>query len=274
MYRKTISAIAVAIVSIACASELAQAQETIRLKVLSMNIKEGGKMAGYRTSAFADVIKQYDPDVVAMQEVHDRTFFVGGRAWTTELAEAAGMYPLYCKSFDYSGGGFGVAVMTKYPFFASEYIVSPMSTYPSENVKPGRKPEDRSTGWVYMSLPDGNVVRVGSTHLSVENDIIIKNMFDVNKKIFAEDTVTPTLLIGDYNAVPGSDQIVYFLRKWQDVSEEIGPTIPSDKPKQKLDYIMGYPKGGWKLEKYEIIAREDLSDHCFIYAEVSYIPVK
>ena len=32
---------------------------------------------------------------------------------------------------------------------------------------------------------------------------------------------------------------------------------------------MGYPKK-WKYRKYEIIARPDLPDHCFVMADVIY----
>lgn len=236
------------------------AQDKLSLKVLSMNIKEGGKYASYKIAPFAEVIKENAPDVVALQEVHNNTSLNGNVWWTAELARETGMFPYFCKSFDYNGGGFGVALLTRYPFFKAQYIVSVME---------GAK-EPRATGWVYMGLPDGNVVRVGSVHLAVESECIISNMADVNKNILAEDTVTPTLLIGDFNAQPGSDQIIYFTRKWQDVSSEIGPTIPSDNPTTKLDYIMGYPKGNWSLDSYQVIAREDMSDHCFILAEVSF----
>lgn len=258
--KKTLFVLAASICVLAAASPLLSAQNTIRLKILSMNIKQGGVTAGYRTEPFAEIIREHNPDVVALQEVHNNTLLNGRVYWTAELARETGMFPYFCKSFDYSGGGFGVALLTRYPFYSAQYIVSVME---------GAK-EPRATGWAYMSLPDGNTVRVGSVHLAVESECIITNMADVNKNILAEDTETPTLLIGDFNAQPDSDKIVYFKRKWQDVSSAIGPTIPSDNPTSKLDYIMGYPKGGWNLDSYEVIAREDMSDHCFILAEVSF----
>lgn len=236
----------------------ASAQSTVSLRVLSMNIKQGGVEAFYRTAPYAEVIKKYNPDVVALQEVHHCTSYILGKDWTGNLAAETGMYPYFCKSFDYAGGAFGVALLVRYPFFKAQTIVSVME---------GAK-EPRSTGWVYLALPDGNVLRVGSVHLAVENECIVSNMADLNKKFFAEDEKTPSLLIGDFNSKPGSDPYIYFRRKWQDVGEAMGPTIPSDAPKYKLDYIMGYPKGDWELVDYEVIARTDLSDHCFIMADV------
>lgn len=257
MLRKTMTVLAVLCLCGICAVNT-YAQKTVSVRVLSMNIKEGGKFASYRTAPFAEIIREYNPDVVALQEVHQNTLYNGNKDWTALLAEETGMFPYFCRSFDYAGGGFGVAVLSKYPFFKSEYIVSVME---------GAR-EPRATGWVYMAMPDGNVLRLGSVHLAVENECIISNMADLNKKFFANDTETPALLIGDYNSLPDSDQHIYFKRKWQDVGKEIGPTIPSEKPNKKLDYIMGYPKGKWEMVHYEVIARPDMSDHCFIVADV------
>ena len=91
----------------------------------------------------------------------------------------------------------------------------------------------------------------------------------MNKKMFVQDKRTPSLLIGDFNAREDSDQIKYAKNTWQEIGEGTGFTIPSDKPNRKLDYVMGYPKK-WKSTKYEIIARPDLSDHCFVMADVIY----
>lgn len=230
------------------------------LKILSMNIKEGAKFADHKAAPYAEIILEEKPDFVALQEVDYCTVRNGGIDWLNDLAQATGMMPYYCKSFDYQGGGYGVAILSKYPFYKAEKIVS---------VIEGAK-EPRATGWVYVCLQSGQIVRVGSTHLALESaEITTKNMADVNKKIFAEDTTTPTLLIGDYNAAPDSDPIEYFKLKWSCVSSGIGNTIPSDKPTRCLDYIMGYPKAVWTMKSHKILARPDLSDHCFIVATVS-----
>lgn len=129
--------------------------------------------------------------------------------------------------------------------------------------------EDRATGWIYIMLPSGAKVRVASTHLALESSqITIRNIADVNKNIFAEDTQTPTLLIGDFNATPDSDAITYARNKWQNIITDNIFTLPSDDPDTRLDYVMGYPKS-WECTHYEVIARPDLSDHCFIVADVT-----
>jgi endonuclease/exonuclease/phosphatase family metal-dependent hydrolase len=106
-------------------------------------------------------------------------------------------------------------------------------------------------------------------HLSLESSqLTIQHFATVNKAFFAEDTTTPALLIGDYNATQGSDPINYVKNKWQDVIPNLGYTIPATGPTSQLDYVMGYPKGAWTCIKSEVLARSDMSDHCFIVADV------
>lgn len=47
----------------------ANAGERIRLRVMSMNIKEGAAYASHKAAPYAELIKKYDPDVVCLQEV-------------------------------------------------------------------------------------------------------------------------------------------------------------------------------------------------------------
>lgn len=235
------------------------AGQTISLRVMSMNIKEGASYASNESKPYADLIMEYDPDFVCLQEVDYKTIRNGKRDWLNEVAKQCGMFPYYCKSFSYQGGGFGTAILSKYPFFkAFKTVFSAAGTR-----------EDRASGWVYVQLPSGMTVRVATTHLALETaDITTKHIASVNSAIFADDTTTPTLLVGDFNATPDSDPIKYAKIKWQEIAPGQGFTIPSSGPNRQLDYVMGYPKQ-WKFSKYEILARPDLSDHCFIIADVS-----
>ena len=234
--------------------------QSIRLRVMSMNIKEGASYAGHESGPYAELINGKAPDVVCLQEVDWMTVRNGGRDFLNELASKTGMFPYWCMSFSYQGGGFGVALLSRYPFIKAEKITT---------VLDGAK-EPRSTGWIYVMLPGGGTVRVASTHLALETpQITTRNIADINSRMFENDSLTPTLLIGDFNAAEGSDPIAYAKTRWQEIGAGTGFTIPSDKPNRKLDYVMGYPKK-WNASSYEIIARPDLSDHCFIVADVVY----
>ena len=253
-------AFAVTLMAICTSFLQASAGERFGLRVMSMNIKEGALYADHKVEPYAELINEYAPDVVCLQEVDHFTKRNGNTDFLNALAQATGMFPYWCKSFTYQDGGFGVALLSKYPFLKAEKITS--------TIKGAREP--RSTGWIYICLPEGGTVRVATTHLALESsEITIQNIADVNKKIFGQDQLTPTLLIGDFNATEDSDPIRYAKNTWQEIGEGTGFTIPSNKPNRKLDYVMGFPKK-WKSERYEIIARADLSDHCFVMADVIY----
>lgn len=243
---------------LAFASDL-YAQKTVNLRVMSMNIRQGGEYAGNKSEPYSELINKYKPDVVALQEVDYKTTRNGKRDWLNEVAMQTGMFPYFCKSITYQGGGFGPALLSKYPFFKCEKAV-----FSHKDTR-----EDRATGWIYVQLPDGGVVRVGVVHLSLEtSQLTIQHFASINKVFFAEDTTTPALMIGDYNATQGSDPINYVKNKWQDVIPDLGFTIPATGPTSQLDYVMGFPKGAWTCTSHEVLARSDMSDHCFIVADV------
>lgn len=247
-----------AILCLCCSAEM-YAQKTVSLRVMSMNIRQGGEYADNKSEPYSELINKYKPDVVALQEVDYKTTRNGGRDWLNEVAMQTGMFPYFCKSITYQGGGFGTALLSKYPFYKCEKTI-----FSHKDTR-----EDRATGWIYVELPCGESVRFGVVHLSLEtSQMTIQHFATINKAFFAEDTTTPALLIGDYNASQGSDPINYVKNKWQDVIPDLGFTIPTTGPTTQLDYVMGYPKGAWTCTSHEVIAREDMSDHCFIVADV------
>lgn len=251
----TILAVSLFAAGMTAASSAAQ---EISLRVMSMNIRMGGEYADYQSTPYADLIKVYDPDIVCCQEVDCKSLRNGGFDWLNHVAIETGMFPFYA-SRPYNIGEFGVAVLSRYPFYGAEKIISDIE---GEN-------EVRPTGWVYICLPDGNTVRVASTHLALQTPTnTTLNIADINSKIFAEDTATPTLLIGDFNADENSSPADYARITWTDIGYGTGKTMIGNS--KRLDYVMGYPKGKWSSTRYEIIAREDLSDHCFIVADVVY----
>lgn len=252
------------IVFAALLSVCAYSQTEVSVRVMSMNLKEGGKPGNYDVAKYAAVINDYKPDFVSLQELHDRTLMVLGKAWLAELGKRVGMYPVVFDSFDYNGGTFGVGILSRYPFYSMGKVVY--------NSGLAEQREPRATGWVSVMLPDGGNVRFAATHLPVENnDLRVKCIAAINKEIFAENSVIPTIIAGDFNAEPGSDVMKYAGNRWKEINPGAGNTLPAgDNPKQQYDFVLGYPKTGWSCSMYEILNRADLSDHCFVVADVNY----
>lgn len=234
--------------------------QNISLKVMSMNIKEGGLYANFDTDAFAECIKKHNPDVVVFQEMDRFTKRNGNKDMLVQLATKLGMFPFFGKAIDYSGGGFGNAILSKYPFFNAQNIIS----------RPEGAAENRTCTWVDIALPNNRVVRIAGTHLDVKSEQARISMLGIINKNIAVDENIPTLLIGDFNASPDSDTMKYARNKWQDIGAGTGNTIPATGPTARIDYVMGYPKT-WVKKSYEIVCYPDLSDHCFLVVEIEQL---
>ena len=153
-------------------------QNTVSLRIMSMNIRQGGEYANHKSQPYSDLIKQYNPDVVALQEVDYKTLRNGRRDWLNEVAMQTGMFPYFCKSITYQDGGFGPALLSKYPFFKAQ----------KELFVHDEAREDRATGWIYIQLPTGQAIRVGSLHLSLEtSQLTIQHFATINKAFFANN---------------------------------------------------------------------------------------
>lgn len=234
--------------------------QSLSLRVISMNMKEGGKLANYDADAYSDFIRQYNPDVVVFQEMDNFTTRNGNKDLLSEMAVKLGMFPYFGKAFTYAGGDFGNAILSKYPFYNARTITA----------KPTGASEMRACSWIDVLMPDKQKVRVAVTHLDVSSDdqVRINMLATINTNMLTNNEL-PTLLIGDFNATPESDTMNYAKFRWQDIGEGTGNTISSTNPTKRIDYVMGYPKT-WIKKSYEIVCNPGLSDHCFIVADVEH----
>jgi len=234
--------------------------QSLSLRVMSMNMREGGEPANYNAEAYSNCIRQYNPDVVVFQEMDNFTNRNGKKDLLSEMAVRLGMFPYYGKAFSYGGGDYGNAILSKYPFYNAQTITA----------KPAGANEIRSCAWIDIVMPNKRKVRVAVTHLDVASDsqVRISMLATINKSILNENAL-PILLIGDFNATPDSDTMQYAKFKWQDIGAGTGNTIPSNNPGSRIDYVMGNPSN-WIKKSYDIVCYPGLSDHCFIVAEVEY----
>lgn len=241
------------------ATQPAMAQQ-LSLRIMSMNIKEGGKPANFDALAYASCIRKYNPDVVVFQEMDNFTTRNGKKDLLTELAAELGMFPYFGKAFTYATGDFGNAILSKYPFYNARTISS----------RPTGASEMRACSWIDIVMPGKRKVRVGVTHLDVASDeqVRISMLGTINTQMLT-DTGLPTILAGDFNATPDSETLSYARFRWQDIGEGTGNTISSTNPTKRIDYVMGFPKS-WIRKNYQVVCYPDLSDHCFIVADVEH----
>ena len=225
------------------------------IKVLTFNILHGATTKGdFDLDAIAKVIKDVDPDLVALQEVDFRTNRAKKYDLVQEMAVRTKMVPLFGKAMDYDGGEYGEGILSKFSFIQTRNVPLPHS--------PGNEP--RAALEVVVQLPSGDTVALVGTHLDHLRDPVdrIAQAKEI-KKVFSQNSY-PTILAGDLNAVPGSEPMNILMDHWTatDQKQPPSPTIPSDNPRKKIDYVMVHPADQWEVIETQVICDAVASDHC------------
>ncbi len=236
------------------------------VKVLSFNILHGRTTKGdFNLDVLANLIKQYDPDLVAMQEVD----FKANRSKRYDLATEIGWrthrVPLFGKAMDFDGGEYGEAVLSRFSILKSRVVALP-------NLP---KQEPRAALEVVTVLPSGDTIAFVGTHLAHEGEAGRILQVERINEAFAQNEY-PTILVGDLNATPKSEPIRRLEQHWTTSygTEEPRPTYPSDKPRIKIDYVMFNPGQRWKVLECTVIQDTIASDHCAYLVSLQLLPAK
>ena len=224
--------------------------ETIR--ILSYNVKNCNGMDGvtdYRR--VAEIIRRINPDVVALQELDSATMRSKGVVVLDTLAKLTGMHQTFGASITYQGGKYGVGVLS---------VEKPRGW---KRVKlPGRE-EERSV----LIVEFRNFV-LGCTHFSLSPDDRLASVAVVNEA--ARSWSKPVFLAGDINANPSSEVIRSFSRDWQILNDTSAYTIPSDKPRRCIDYVMALRLTGLNFVARKAVVEQEpvASDHLPVWVDV------
>ncbi len=228
-----------------------------RVAILTYNIYHGEDAnGGSNLDAVARIINSLKPDLVAFQEVDKKTTRAKGLDLTAELSKRTGMNGVFGKAMDYAGGGYGEAVLCRYPVLETK----------NNPLGHSGQAEPRTALEVQIELPSGAKIAFAGTHLDHQRDQ--SNRMMQAKRIIElyENYDLPIILAGDLNAVPGSDPIKLLSRQWCYAAEgDPQPTFPSVRPRRKIDYIMYKPKDRWKVVEVRVIDEKVASDHCPVF---------
>ena len=234
---------------LACAA-LAQGHcDTI--KVMTFNLHAGHDASLEQIGLF---IKQYQPDFVALQEVDQNTHRANcphqnGRDFITELAYYSGMQGLFGPTIEFSGGHYGIGLLTRHQFVEVHNIKLP---HPVERM------EQRGLLEGTFILPDGDTITMACTHLEAFDSVS-----RAAQAPFILDHFTgspyPVILAGDFNASPDDDVVRQLTNEWLDTTGS-DFTFSVSNPHEKIDYILARPKQAWRTIDSQVIPVK-LSDH-------------
>ena len=230
--------------STAMAQGTADSSDKPTLRVLTYNIHHGEARDGkFDYQRLAATIARLKPDVVALQEVDNKTRRAKGVDQAAELGKRLNMQHVFGNALYYSGGQYGEAILSRFPLTDVKAHHLPYSfgneprTALEVTVQPGN------------GLPDFVIV---GTHLCHESAATRQQQTQALHALFASRTDYPVILAGDLNARPASAAMKVLLGKgWQDILA----------PHSKIDYLLLRSTDPWKTIKIEIIDEPVVSDH-------------
>jgi endonuclease/exonuclease/phosphatase family metal-dependent hydrolase len=218
------------------------------LKVLTYNIHHGeGVDASLDLPRIAEIITRAQPDLVALQEVDNRTQRTGGVDQAAELARLTGMNHVFGPAMPYQGGEYGQAILSRFPIAEHQVHVLPQ--------QPGREPRVA----LAVRIQNPGLWFVG-THLDHQLDAVRIPQAQELQRLFGERT-EPVILAGDFNARP-TNQTMRVFHDWTDAaSRDPQPTIPAEHPRHRIDYILLRPAGAWQIVETKVLEEPVASDH-------------
>jgi endonuclease/exonuclease/phosphatase family metal-dependent hydrolase len=241
----------------------ALAELPTEIRVVTYNIHHGeGTDRKFDLPRIAQRIIAEKPNIVALQEVDQRTRRASGVDQPAEFGRLLDMHPVFGRNIDFEGGGYGTAVFTNLPIRSSE-SVKLKSYYPptAENA------EQRGVQVLDLGDKNGPGLLFLCTHLDYRppDDERMNSAITINELIQKHDE--PAIIAGDFNAAPQSRVIREFAKLWKIAGHESADdptrilTFPSDKPDRCIDYIMCRPANRWQVVEVRVLDEPVASDH-------------
>ena len=225
------------------------------LKFLSFNILHGKTMKGdFNLDLIAKVIKNTDPDFVALQEVDYKTNRSKKYDLVTELGWRTKMASIFGRAMQYNDGEYGEGILSKHTFLSTRNIPLPYTS--------GDEPQTAIE--ITTVLPSKDTISFIGTHLDhLTNETNRIMQAKAINQVFSTQPY-PAVLAGDLNAGPHSETIKILENLWETSYDKLNPQqiFPSDNPSKKIDYILFYPRHYWKVLERKVICNIIASDHC------------
>ena len=223
------------------------------LKFMTYNIRNGrGTDNVQDLGRIAEVIARTAPDIVALQEVDSVTRRMSGRFIPGELGEMTDMHALFCRSIDFSGGAYGIGLLSRTEPLAVRRV--PL---------PGR---EEARVLLVAEFPD-YVVCV--THLSLTPEDqraslpIIREVTDTCRK--------PVLLAGDFNIQDAGAVLDGLGGAFRPLSDTAQMTFPADHPTVRIDYILGRGLPSSAVVTESVTDHTTTaSDHCPLWVSLAW----
>jgi len=227
------------------------------LVVMTYNIAGHDELIdGDHVQQIAAAIRRLHPDIVALQEVHRKTWQARFRDQLAEMESRTGLHGYFAPSYNQWGGAYGNAILTRGQIVQAEAHPLPCIGEP------------RALLEATIRI-DGATISFFVTHLTTWGRLN-SNIRTEQLRCLAREVRTsrfPYILAGDFNTHPESPEMEAFRREnaAQLATQEIGPTFP--RWKEQIDYI--FADYGWEVRASRAWPIE-ISDHLPVTAELMW----
>lgn len=241
------------------------------ITVMTYNIHHAVGIDGiFDPDRIAKLIREYDVDLVALQEVDVETERVNGIHIMKYLADTLDMTWIFGKNLSFQGGGYGNGILSKYPVIFWE----------NDHLQSFDHGEQRG---LLQSVIDVKGMRIDfwNTHLDHRSDDRERRK-SVSTILEKTSSVSSSLFIaGDFNDTPESPAIRAMTEVFQDVwtqsGENTGLTFPADSAARRIDYLFYH---NWPEEQFTLkpirarVLKSPASDHLPLIVTFEIIPQK
>lgn len=225
-----------------------------KVRVMSYNVRNGHGIDGVKDiKRCADVINEVRPDVIAVQELdsmsrRNKKYVLG------ELAGLTGYNDYYHRTIPYKGGAYGIGILTRKKALSVDFYPLPCRREPR--------------GLLVVELKKYYLL---CTHLSLNEEDRVTSVGIIRDIVSKLDK--PAFIAGDMNARPTSKPMMAFKEYAKVLNDENKFTIPSNKPRACIDYILGV-NGTFKVLKDCVCYDTYASDHLPLYVDVKISKTK
>lgn len=231
------------------------------LRVLTYNIYHGETTDGrVDMDLFGKIIREVNPDLVALQEVDKNAQRTGVIDITQELSKRTGLKGYFCKHRDFQGGEYGNAILSRFPV-ADVHLIEGFKTGEHGITIPFAKIELAPDTFIYFS----------SSHLTTrpaEREVQARQVAEYYTGVLER---APTLITGDLNAEPHHAELQMLFEEFAEADSTFANTFSTRTGmRKKIDFILYPDNDQWEVVETKVICREDASDHCAFFAVLKY----
>jgi endonuclease/exonuclease/phosphatase family metal-dependent hydrolase len=243
------------------------------IKAMTYNIHSCVGLDGrVRPERVARVINQFDPDIVAVQEVDCHRSRSAGHDQSQLIADHLRMHHVFHALLEEQSERYGIAIFAKYPL----EVIKAAHLTPAE---PGKFREARGAIWVKIKPPCGEEIHFINTHFGLGADERQRQASvllgpDWLGSLSAE---SPVIVCGDLNSPPGSKALNILESRFRDAQNELRnhkprSTFTSVKPFRRIDHV--FVSGHFRVDAVSVprtATATIASDHLPVCVELSLV---